>query len=474
MLFPTIDFGIFFGIVFLGHWLLNPHPKLWKTFMVVASYVFYGWWNWHYIFLLGAATVTAQAGAAAVNRTESLRAKRWILGATISSLLGLLVWFKYYGFLSLNLDNTLHALGLSAPIPLMQVILPVGISFFTFMAISHVVDVYREQIEPAGWLDFAVYLSFFPHLVAGPIVRAHEPLPPTRRRRDPPTIDYSRAAYLIFAGLFKKVVISSFLASAIVDPVFGAPGQHSALEILFAIYGYAVQIYADFSGYTDIAIGIALLLGFRFPENFNAPYTARSLQDFWRRWHMTLSRWLRDYVYIPLGGSKGSRSQTYRNILITMVLGGLWHGAGWTFVAWGALHGFGQVAGHWRRACRVNRGLSELPDAPTDRVVQRVATFHLVCLGWVFFRSDSIGTAFQLLTRLVTAFGPAPAVTPLVVAVIALGIGAQYIPKNLPSRVQDGFSELRPAAQGIVLAGTLFAITTLGPQGVAPFIYFRF
>jgi alginate O-acetyltransferase complex protein AlgI len=474
MLFPTIDFAVFFGVVFLGHWLLNPHPKLWKTFMVIASYFFYGWWNWHYIFLLGAATILAQAGAVAVNRTESLRARRGILAATIGSVLGLLVWFKYYGFLSLNLDNTLHGLGLRSQLPLVQVALPVGISFFTFMAISYVVDVYRREIEPAGWLNFAVYLSFFPHLVAGPIVRGRELLPQVRRRRDPRTIDYSRAAYLIFGGLFKKVVISSFLASAIVDPVFGAPGQHSAVEILFAIYGYAVQIYADFSGYTDIAIGVALLLGFRFPENFNAPYTARSLQDFWRRWHMTLSRWLRDYLYIPLGGSKGSRQKTYRNILITMVLGGLWHGAAWTFVAWGGLHGLGQVAGHWRRDHRVKKGLPALPDGQGDRVVQRLVTFHLVCLGWVFFRADSIGTAFQLLTRLVTSFGPAPAVTPLVVGAIALGIGAQYIPKRFPARVMDGFSHLRPAAQGIALAGVLFGITTLGPQGVAPFIYFRF
>jgi alginate O-acetyltransferase complex protein AlgI len=474
MLFPTIDFAVFFGIVFLGHWLLNPHPKLWKTFMVGASYFFYGWWNWHYIFLLGAATVLAQCGAVAINRMESVRARRVALAATIASVLGLLVWFKYYGFLSLNLDNTLHALGIGWQIPLVQVALPVGISFFTFMAISYVVDVYRNQIEPSGWLDFAVYLSFFPHLVAGPIVRGRELIPQVRRRRDPRTIDYSRAAYLIFAGLFKKVVISSFLASAIVDPVFGAPGQHSSLEILFAIYGYAVQIYADFSGYTDIAIGVALLLGFRFPENFDAPYTARSLQDFWRRWHMTLSRWLRDYVYIPLGGSRGSRGATYRNVLITMVLGGLWHGAGWTFVAWGGLHGLGQVVGHWRRARRGRLGLPEQPDTRADRVVQCLATFHLVCLGWVFFRADSIGSAFDLLTRLVTAFGPAPAVTPLVIGAIALGIGAQFVPKGLPSRVQDGFSQLRPAAQGIVLAGTLFAITTLGPQGVAPFIYFRF
>ena len=187
--------------------------------------------------------------------------------------------------------------------PLLQVALPIAISFFTFMAISYVVDIYRRQLEPAKPLDLAVYLSFFPHLLAGPIVRGGELLPQIRRRRDPNSIDYSRAFWLILAGLFKKVVISSYVSSAIVTPVFTSPTQHSAPEAIFAAWGYAVQIYCDFSGYTDIAIGLALLLGFRFPQNFDAPYTARNLQDFWRRWHMTLSRWLRDYLYIPLGGS---------------------------------------------------------------------------------------------------------------------------------------------------------------------------
>jgi alginate O-acetyltransferase complex protein AlgI len=473
MLFPTIDFAVFFGIVFLGHWLLNPHPKLWKSFMVAASYVFYGWWNWHFIFLLGASTLIAQAGAIAIHRAEDERTRRGLLAATIGVALGLLVWFKYVGFLAVNVDNTLRLLHLGSPVPLLQVALPVGISFFTFMEISYAVDVYRRKLKPAGWLDFAVYLSFFPHLVAGPIIRGQELLPQIRTRRDPRRIDYSRAAYLIFAGLFKKVVISSFLASAIVDPVFGAPGQHSAFEILFAVYGYAVQIYADFSGYTDIAIGAAMLLGVQFPENFDAPYSARSLQDFWRRWHMTLSRWLRDYLYIPLGGSHGSDGRTYRNIMITMVLGGLWHGAGWTFLAWGTFHGLGLVAGAARRKRRAERGLA-LADAPFDRVWQRIATFHLVCLGWVLFRADSLGAAFTLLGRLFTSFGPSPLVTPLVVGAIALGIGTQYVPKHVPARVMDWFSGLRPAAQGATLAAVLFAITTLGPQGVAPFIYFRF
>ncbi len=223
--------------------------------------------------------------------------------------------------------------------------LPIAISFFTFMAISYVVDIYRRQLEPARPLDFAFYISFFPHLLAGPIVRGTELLPQIRRRRDPENIDYARAFWLIMAGLFKKVVISSYVSTDIVQPVFTSPSQHSAPEAIFAAWGYAVQIYCDFSGYTDIAIGLALLLGFRFPQNFDAPYIARNLQDFWRRWHMTLSRWLRDYLYIPLGGSAGSEATTVRNIMITMVLGGLWHGAAWTFVIWGGLHGRGAVGG---------------------------------------------------------------------------------------------------------------------------------
>ena len=283
---------------------------------------------------------------------------------------------------------------MESPLPLLQILLPVGISFYTFMGISYIVDVYRRQLEPAGWLDTFLYLSFFPHLVAGPIVRGAELFPQFAKRRDPKHVDFSRAAYLIFAGLFKKVVLSSYLATTIVDPVFGDPGAHSSSEILVAVYGYAVQIYADFSGYTDIAIGIALLLGFEFPQNFDRPYTARSLQDFWRRWHMTLSRWLRDYLYIPLGGSRRGKLRTYLNIFITMLLGGLWHGAAWNFVVWGGIQGAGQVIGHARRDRRAERGLPEPEDTPRRRAVERFVTFHIVCLGWIFFRAGSIGGAF--------------------------------------------------------------------------------
>jgi alginate O-acetyltransferase complex protein AlgI len=475
MLFPTIDFAVFFAVVFLAHWLLNPFPVRWKVFMTAASYVFYAWWNWHLVWLLAASTLISQAGAVAVARSTGPRSRRAALVASVGAQLCLLGWFKYYGFFAVSLANAFSAIHLPAPLPLLQVTLPVGISFFTFMGISYVIDVYRGDITPAPWLDYVVYQSFFPHLVAGPIVRGRELLPQIMTKRDPRRVDFSRAAYLIWGGLFKKVVISSFLANAIVDPVFGDPGHHTSLEILFAVYGYAVQIYADFSGYTDIAIGVALLLGFQLPQNFNAPYAAVSLQDFWRRWHMTLSRWLRDYLYVPLGGSRGSRLATYRNLMITMALGGLWHGAAWTFVVWGALHGIGLSAERFRREQIAARGgdPAALP-AGLSLAAARLATFHVVCLGWLFFRADSIATVGTMLARLFTAFGPAPAVTPLVLLAVAVGIGTQYLPRDLPGRVQMAFSRAAPIAQGVALGVMLFVITTLGPQGVAPFIYFRF
>jgi len=474
MLFPTTDFAIFFAVAFTVNWLLNPYPRLWKLSMVLASYVFYSWWDWRFVFLLAAVTAIAQVGAVVVHRCQEERSRRIAMVTSVTVLLGVLGWFKYYGFVVVNVDNLFHALGAGRVLPLLSVTLPVGVSFFTFMALSYVIDVYRRKIEPAHALDAAVYLSFFPHLVAGPIVRGEELLPQIRRRRDPAGIDFGRAAWLVAAGLFKKVVISSYVDSAIVSPVFSAPHQHSALEILFAAYGYAVEIYADFSGYTDIAIGLAMFLVFRFPDNFDAPYTARNLQDFWRRWHMTLSRWLRDYLYIPLGGGRGSQGKVARNIMITMILGGLWHGAAWTFVAWGALHGTGQVLGHARRTRRVAEGLDPLPDGGLRVIVQRVVTFHIVCLGWIFFNADSISTAGTLIGRLFTAWGRAPLVTPLVVITIAGTVALQYMPTSLGGRVQREFARQPWAVQGAILGAVLLVITTLGPQGVAPFIYYKF
>ncbi len=478
VLFPTIDFAIFFGIVFLGNWFLRPYKVAWKLFILAASYLFYSWWDWRFVFLLAASTVFTTVGAILINRAPNERARRTFLVATVICELGLLGWFKYYDFFSVTADNTLSKLGIhGAPVSLLQITLPVGISFFTFMGLSYVIDVYRRRLEVAPPLDVAVFVSFFPHLVAGPIVRGSDLLPQITRaeKRDPRRIEMPEATYLIWAGLFKKVVISSYVATAIVNPVFNSPSAHSAPEILLATYGYAVQIYCDFSGYTDIAIGCALLLGFRFPQNFNAPYTARSLQDFWRRWHITLSTWLRDYLYIPLGGNRGKNWQTYRNIMITMLLGGLWHGAAWTFVIWGGIHGLGQSLGHVRRSWRAKHGLPLERQGTWVLAWERFFTFQVVCFGWIFFRANSFNDATTLISRLFTTWGEAaPLVRFPVVAVIVGSLALQYLPKDLPRRAQEAFAQMRLATKGAVLAASLLVITTLGPPGVAPFIYYRF
>jgi D-alanyl-lipoteichoic acid acyltransferase DltB (MBOAT superfamily) len=476
MLFPTIDFAIFFAIAFVASWLFNPYPTFWKLAIIALSYFFYSWWDWRFVFLLVASTVIAHFGAlGASRRGSSPRNAKAALVLSLTGLLGLLGYFKYYGFFAVNVDNMLHGFGAGRLVPLVEPTLPVAISFFTFMAISYVVDVYRGRIDIARPVDLAVYLCFFPHLIAGPIVRGDELLPQIRRRRNPAEVDFARAVWMIMAGVFKKVVVSSYVSSAIVQPVFAAPRAHSAPEVIFAAWGYAVQIYCDFSGYTDMAIGLALLLGIRFPVNFDAPYTARNLQDFWRRWHITLSRWLRDYLYIPLGGNRGSDAMVVRNIMLTMVLGGLWHGANWTFVIWGAMHGSGQVVGHLRRKARVARGLPAMAEGTLRSTWQRFWTFQFVCLGWVFFNASSFSNAAAILGRLFTGWGTgSPLITPLLVLTIVGVIEVQFVPAGVLERVQRFFSERRAVVQAALLGLTLLAITTLGPTGVAPFIYYRF
>jgi D-alanyl-lipoteichoic acid acyltransferase DltB (MBOAT superfamily) len=475
MLFPTFDFAIFFAIAFVANWALNRRAGQWKLAMVGLSYLFYGWVGPSYCLLLLATTVIAHVGGRAIVTAVTPRGRRWAMGLSCAALLGLLGWFKYYGFVSVNLDNLTRRLGLGLPVPLLQVGLPIAISFFTFMALSYVIDIYRGELEPARPLDLALYLSFFPHLLAGPIVRGHELLPQLRRRRDASAVDYSRAFWLILGGLFKKVVISSYVSSAIVTPVFTAPTQHSAPEAIFAAWGYAVQIYCDFSGYTDIAIGLALLLGIRFPINFDSPYTARTLQDFWRRWHMTLSRWLRDYLYIPLGGNTGGERKVVRNIMITMVLGGLWHGAAWTFIVWGALHGVGQAVGHLKRRHRLARGLPPVAEGPWRVWVQRFVTFQFVCIGWVFFNASGIANAMAVLDRVVDGWGRSSSlVTPLLVLVVLGTLASQFVPSMQIARLQAAFSTQRAAIQVGLVAVALLGITTFGPAGVAPFIYYRF
>ena len=469
MIFPTIQFAIFFVVVLTASWLLKPYPRRWKLFMLSASYFFYGSWDWRFLGLLALTTVVDHTVGGAIHRTEDPKRRRWFLIVGVVVSLSVVAFFKYYDFFASSLINLFRPLGIDLPLPILNIILPVGISFFTFQSLSYTIDIYRRKLEPVPLLDFAVFVSFFPHLVAGPIVRGSEFLPQLKERHDPRRVQGAAAFGLIAAGLFKKVVVANTLATSIVDPVFASPQNFSGLEVLTGVYAYAVQIFADFSGYTDIAIGLALLLGFRFPQNFDRPYTATSLQDFWRRWHMTLSRFLRDYLYVPLGGNRNGRVETYRNLMLTMVIGGLWHGAAWTFVLWGALHGVGLAIERWWGELQ---GHSQ-SDSFGARAARRLLTFHVVCLGWVLFRSDSVATAGTILGRL-GDWGPAPSVTPAVVLLVAGTLGIQYLPPGLRLQMRVAFSRLRPAAMAAILGGLLLVIDALGPEGVAPFIYFQF
>jgi D-alanyl-lipoteichoic acid acyltransferase DltB (MBOAT superfamily) len=398
-----------------------------------------------------------------------------LTAVAVGGNLAALGWFKYYNFFLDSVTSLLAKVHLSAPLPLLQVALPVGISFFTFQALSYVIDVSRRAITPAKPVDFAVYLAFFPHLVAGPIVRASEFIPQLRTPRDPRSVQATRAFFLIAGGLIKKKIFADLLATSIVDAVFNNPAKHSAWQVLVGIYAYAVQIFCDFSAYSEIAIGLALLLGFRFPENFNAPYTAVSLQDFWRRWHMSLSRWLRDYLYIPLGGNRGGELFTYRNLMLTMLLGGLWHGAAWKFVIWGGIHGAGLAVERLLAARRHALGHAPPRDTVARRVVGRLVTFHVVCAAWVFFRADDVGSAMAVFGRLLSfSGGTGGVVTASVLVLVALGIAVQYLPRDATARLQAGFSTLAPAVQGTALAAVLVGTSILGNQGVAAFIYFKF
>ena len=475
MLFPTPTFAIFLLVVLPLSWALMSRQRAWRPFMLLASYVFYAWWDWKFVFLLASSTIVNHVLAVAIFRAANARLRRGYLFVAVAFDLGLLGYFKYAGFFVSSAENFLANIGIAGASSVVHVALPVGISFYTFMAISYVVDTYRGELEPASFPRFAVFLSFFPHLVAGPIVRASELLPQLEKPRDPRRVDTTRAYYLILTGLFLKVVIANHLATHLVDDVFAAPKEHSSLETLVAIYGYAVQIFADFCGYTNIAIGVALLLGFQFPQNFNAPYTAVSLQDFWRRWHMTLSRWLRDYLYIPLGGNRKGRLVTYRNLLLTMLLGGFWHGAAWTFLAWGGIHGAGLALERLRGDVRKALGRPDPADTRWRRAVGRLVTFHVVCFGWIFFRADSFGRAWDVITQLATAWGqPSPLVTTSVVLAIVVGIGSQYVPLGAIVTALRGFQRLALPVQAACLGVGLMLVETLGPPGVAPFIYFRF
>jgi D-alanyl-lipoteichoic acid acyltransferase DltB (MBOAT superfamily) len=437
--------------------------QVWKPFMLAASFLFYSAANWTFCIMLAGMILGNQAAAKLIHGTENRRRRKLIVTLAVAADLATLGVFKYYGFFATEINALLDKAGLGLPIPLADIVLPVGISFITFQAISYTVDVYRRLIVPATTFDVGLYLSFFPHLVAGPIVRAREFIPQLHTPRDPRKVAVGAGVALIVIGLVKKVAIADFLAREIVDPVFGVPQAYSAPDVLLATYAYAVQIFCDFSGYTDIAIGLALLLGFVFPQNFDRPYRAASFGEFWRRWHITLSRFLRDFLYIPLGGNRHGRWKTVRNLMITMVLGGLWHGAAWGFILWGAIHGVALVIEHQFR------GKVKLP-----RWLAWFIVFHLVVLAWIPFRAPDLNLAGDYVARLAD-WGPATLWTAPVVIVTFLVIGLQLLPSRPMDAVRVRFEQLHPVALGASMATVILLVAaTVSSQGVPPFIYFSF
>ena len=472
MLFPTIDFALFFvgslGLV----WSLNQHNLIKKCVLLGLSLAFYASWDWHFLLLLLASGIISFATGLYVDGAAARPWRKAVLVLAISLDLGILVYFKYLDFFIAQILNLAHGLALDIRLDFVNVTLPVAISFLTFHALSYIIDVYRGRVAASGsLLDILLYLSFFPHLVAGPVVRAHELLPQLQRPGRTADFSLGENLALILGGLFKKMVIANYLAVRFVDPVFTDPSQFARLDLIMAVYAYAIQIYCDFSAYTDIAIGIAALFGYRFPQNFNQPYRALGFADFWRRWHMTLSVWLRDYLYIPLGGNRHGQWTTLRNLMLTMLLGGLWHGANWTFLIWGLLHGLALVADHgWQRSAAYAR----LRSSHAYKALAWLVTLHVVCLAWIFFRSPTLEAAMQVLAGIWSDNGAVPTMPWIVLPLLACGALTQALPPSARQAfgaVFDRWSLPAQIALGLVV---LSAIMVMAPSASAPFIYFQF
>lgn len=468
MLFNSLEFAVFLLAVLTVHFLLVPANwvRTRKTVLVVASYAFYGSWNPPFVLLLAFSTLLDFLLASRMAKTSRLGRRRALLSLSLAGNLGMLGYFKYGGFLTEQF-YVLFGPWLTQPAPTgWDIVLPVGISFYTFQTLSYSIDVYRGRLAPTrSLLDFSLYVSFFPQLVAGPIVRASDFLPQLEAGARRPAHDVAAALGRIGGGVVKKVVLADTLGS-FVDPVFAAPGDFGAFDVLIAVYAYAYQIYFDFSGYSDIAIGLAALFGFRIPENFDRPYLAMNPREFWQRWHISLSTWLRDYLYVSLGGNRRGPARTYLNLLITMLLGGLWHGAAWNFVIWGGFHG----AWLW-----VHRWWSERRPAREGgmalQVSKRVATFHGVCAAWVFFRAADFEAALTLFARLAdwAALDPRVPVT----AVVALGLALAIHVTGDSEALRRRWRQLPPTVQGAGLAAVMVLAFLFSPA-TTRFIYFQF
>lgn len=458
MLFHTWPFLLFFLIVYAGYLALKRTPY-WIHWLLVASYFFYGWWNPLYLLLIVYSTVLDYVVVIVMERSQ--RKKFWLLVSIVNNLL-LLGFFKYAKFATENINSLLSQTGVAFHLSAPDILLPVGISFYTFQSMSYTIDFYRGEIErERSFVRFAAFVSLFPQLVAGPIERAKELLPQLHKFPRIKTQDVTDGMSLFVVGLFKKVALADYLAQY-VDPVYSTPDLYGAPALILATFAFAWQIYFDFSGYTDMARGIARIMGIRLMVNFNNPYVAMSLGEFWGRWHISLSTWFRDYVYIPLGGNRHGTFMMYRNIFLTMVISGLWHGAAWTFVIWGALHALATMA--TRSAER-----SAWYDFRVPKFAKQLAVFGVVCFAWIFFRAESLSDAWLIVTRIFTAAWTDPVVPLLAMALVALVWLYQFMYESPARRLLES-SVVRIA---LVVFMILYLFTVPGSGGAA-FIYFQF
>lgn len=442
-------------------------------FILLASCLFYMAWHPSYIVLILGSTTLDYVAGLRIPASSRLRAKRLWLAASVLGNLGLLGTFKYFNFLSQAFQDTLGLVGLQVAAPYLDALLPVGISFYTFQSLSYTIDVYRERLEPTrSFVEFACFVTLFPQLVAGPICRATELLPQlrTRPRLDPDMV--SHGLFLIATGLVKKVAVADYLAVNLVDRVFDDPSRYTASEVVLALYAFTMQIYCDFSGYTDAARGSAKLLGLQLPENFDRPYQATNPAAFWRRWHMTLSSWLRDYLYFPLGGSRVSPARAYWNLWLTMFLIGVWHGAAWTFVLYGITQATAMVLHRYfhRRAGRRR----DQVDSLSTRAFKVFWCMQFVVFTRILFRATGLDNAWDVTVRLFSGTASVAQVSTGVWLVLVATFVAHYLPRDLFRRVESTFVRMPAPLQGVTLAGVGAALGAVATQQVVPYIYFQF
>ncbi len=458
MLFHTWTFALFF-LVFYPVYLVLKGTRFKLPWLLTASYVFYGWWNPLYLVLIVWSTTVDYLAVIGMSRTR--RKKPWLVLSIVNNL-GLLGFFKYGQFVADNLNELLVWLNLPYEIPAPGVLLPVGISFYVFQSMSYTIDFYRGNVDrEPSFIRYATFVSLFPQLVAGPIERAKNLLPQLHQTPRISRHDVADGLSLFVVGFFKKVALADYLA-LYVDPIYALPDRHEAPALILATFAFGWQIYFDFSGYTDMARGIGRMMGIRLMLNFNNPYLATGLGDFWRRWHISLSTWFRDYVYIPLGGSRAGRFSTYRNMALTMVISGLWHGAAWTFVIWGALHALGySVTRALERTALYRERVPTLP--------KQVGTFLFVTFTWIFFRAETFADAWLIVTR-IFGFALVDPRFPVLMAILILSIWLyQFVYESKARAI------LRPAPVrvGLVVLMVLYA-AVFAASSDQPFIYFQF